>query len=508
MASNTSLPSLFSNSSQWISQYNLGSSSYCNPATFANVDFPNVKILDFTANAQGNYTFLPGPFAAPPYNEPIPDLNFCNVTITYEHPGWNDSIVTNIFLPTEWNGRYMGNGGAGYLTGGSGLLAFGIMENLKNGFACATTDGGHISDMMALSGPTSPWALTGPGYVNWPLFIDFAYVSLHDMNVFSKAVIAEFYKQPAKYSYWSGGSQGGRQGHLMAQKYPEDFDGILALLPAINWIEFAHSIAWPLFIMDSIGEYPAPCELDAITKAAIEACDALDGVEDGLISRPGLCTFEAKTVIGKTVDCDGGPLKISEAAATVAQATWDGPRSSTGEFQWYGYLRGADISAPFLPASTTCKVDNSTGIRTCEAASNALAQAWYNSWVLKDNSGTIRNITHEKFDELLHQSRQEYKSAIDTSDPDLSGWKKRGGKMITWHGTYPLPSSPYQSPQTTHPPLPPTKKVPSTNHPSPSRPLRRPHPDKRDSRILRPRSRARLRGARLLPLLPRARHRA
>ena len=204
MSSTASLPSLFSNSAEWLTRYTAGNSTYCSPSTFVNVGFPSIDIVSLTAEPRNNYTFVPSVFSPPPNDKPLPGLNFCNVTITYTHPGWNDTIVTNIFLPTTWNGRYMATGGGGWATGGSAMLAFLAIPELSQNFAVSTTDGGHTSDALALSGPTSPWALSSPGNVNWPLLVDFAYVALHDMAVLSKSVIADFYEQPAKYSYWAG----------------------------------------------------------------------------------------------------------------------------------------------------------------------------------------------------------------------------------------------------------------------------------------------------------------
>ncbi|CAO2655638.1 Nn.00g044410.m01.CDS01 [Neocucurbitaria sp. VM-36] len=433
MSSTSWLPSLFTNSEQWVSRYTSGNWT-CSPSSFATVDLPNIEVLTLTAEPRDNYTYVP----PPPYDqsfEPTPGLNFCNLTVSYTHPGWNDTIVTSIFLPTQnWNGRYQAHGGGGMVTGGSGTLFAGIMTALAEGFAVSTTDGGHISDGIALGGSESPWTLTSPGNVNWPLLIDFASLALHEMAVLSKAAVQDFYEESPKYSYWFGGSQGGRQGQMFSQQYPKDFDGIVALFPAINWNQLAAQIAWPVFVMDKAGIYPPPCETNAITEAAIAACDPLDGVEDGLISRPGLCTFDAHSVVGKAIDCEGAPSNISEGAAIIAQATWDGPRSSTGEFYWYGYLRGSNISQPGTPAGTSCTVDNSTGVRTCEANAFLIGQVWYNYWVQKYADASIRNITHEEWDDLVYASTQEYESVLGTSNPDLSRFKRAGGKMITWHG--------------------------------------------------------------------------
>lgn len=320
------------------------------------------------------------------------------------------------------------------MTGGSDALFYGILPALAEGFAVSTTDGGHVSDFIALAGSTSPWALAAPGNVNWPLLLDFSYVSLHEMAVLSKAAVQAFYGEPTKYSYWFGGSTGGRQGHMYAQRYPTDFDGIVALFPALSLLQLLALVAWPVFVMDKEGVYPPTCETNAITVAAVQACDPLDGVEDGLISRPDLCTFNAHSVVGKEIDCRGKPSTISKGAAIVAQATWDGPRSATGEFQWYGYLRGTNISVARTPAATTCTTANRTHAQTCEAAPFLMGQVWFNYWVQKHPDATIRNITHERWDDLVYASIQEYDSAYGTADPNLSRFKRAGGKMIAWHG--------------------------------------------------------------------------
>jgi pimeloyl-ACP methyl ester carboxylesterase len=437
------LPSLFSNSEQWLNRYASGNGTHCSPVSFASVRLPNIQVVALTAEPRENYTYYPpDPVPGGFENATVHGLNFCNITVTYTHPGWNDTIVTSIFLPTKnWNGRYQAHGGGGWLTGGSGTLVSGIMTSLGDGFSVSTTDGGHVSDTTSLEGLASPWALSSPGNVNWPLLIDFASLALHEMADLSKSAIKALFDEPQKYSYFYGGSQGGRQGHMFAQRYPEDFDGIVALFPAINWTPLMALIAWPVFVMDKEGVYPPACEINAITVAAIEACDPLDGVVDGIISRPGLCTFNAHSVVGKKIDCEGTASTISEGAAIVTQATWDGPRSSTGEFQWYGYLRGSNISAPGSVAATTCTVDNSTGIQSCKVAPSDVlfGQTWFDYWVQKYANATIRNITHEQWDDLLHASYQEYESVMDTSESDLSRFKRAGGKMITWHGLQDIP---------------------------------------------------------------------
>ncbi|KAI1880437.1 hypothetical protein JX265_002058 [Neoarthrinium moseri] len=415
---------------QWLLQSSMGSADRCSPAGITLPDITGVSVLSIEALDERNYTYVPGPFAAGlADSNPIPDLNFCNVTVTYTHPGWHDTINVNILLPTnDWNGRFAGFGGGAFTTGGGMLAEFLMMPIMATGFATATTDGGHTTDVLGPELYEPSWALTSPGNVNWPLLMDFASVALHDTATIGKAVAEAFYGTAPMYSYFHGGSTGGRQGHMLAQRYPQDYDGIIALFPAINWVRFFFANYWPIFVMDQMRTYPQPCELDAITAAAVSACDKLDGLEDGIISREDLCDFNPYEVVGTKIHCNSVEATVSSAAADVIQKTWDGPRSSTGEFQWYGFGKGTNLTQPITgPIQVRCNEDSS-----CTAELN---DVWVRYWVKKDPSFDMRKITHQEWDELVHASINEYDSVIGTSDPDLSAFKKRGGKMVNWHGT-------------------------------------------------------------------------
>lgn len=407
-----------------------GSVGRCSQAGLSLPNITGLSILAIEALDQRNYTYVPGPFAAGlPDPRPFSGLHFCNVTVTYTHPGWHDVINVNIRLPTDdWNGRFAGIGGGALTTGGGDLAEFMMMPIMAEGFATATTDGGHSTDVLGPELNDPLWALTSPGHVNWPLLMDFASVALHDTATIGKAVAEVFYGNAPNHSYFFGGSTGGRQGLMLAQRYPGDYDGIIALFPAINWDKFWWSSPWPTFVMDQMRTYPRPCEFDAITAAAIAACDKLDGLEDGIISRVDLCDFDPKSMVGEQIQCDAAGATVSSAAAEIIQKAWDGPRSSTGESQWYGYSKGTKLTQPLTgPIQIKCDDEGS-----CRPQSNSV---WARYWVKKDPSFDISKITHQEWDELFHASVNEYASIIGTSDPDLSAFKRRGGKMITWHGT-------------------------------------------------------------------------
>ncbi|KAH9212378.1 Tannase/feruloyl esterase [Leptodontidium sp. 2 PMI_412] len=300
---------------------------------------------------------------------------------------------------------------------------------VADGFAVATTDGGHtITDHLGYD--DAKWGLKSPGNVDWYTFLDFAYVGLHDMARIGKFATEPYYGTPPSRSYFYGASTGGRQGLMFAQKYPKDFDGIVSIFPAINWARFILSNIWPQFVMNRLGVYPPGCELDAFTNAAISACDQLDGVIDGIISLPGLCTFDPHVVVGKSFDCDGIESVFTSAGADVAEAAWSGPRSSTGEFQWYGLSKDATLgSAGIGVATTSCQKDG-----TCKGVPFVISTSWVKYWLTKDPDFDISKITHEEWDELQNASITEFQSAIDTADPDLSQFRKTGGKILAWHG--------------------------------------------------------------------------
>ena len=201
----------------------------CNPNEIASPNYPGITIMNLSASSVLNYstsTTTDGEYVA----MNLTNLNFCNVTVTYTHPGENDTIHVQVWLPLSgWNGRFQGTGGGGFSTGvGSDVLA----PAINAGFAAANTDGGHPSEDFFSA---ADWAWVSPHNVNEYLLQDFAGVSLHEMAVIGKQVIESVYATKAKYSYWNGCSTGGRQGLMMAQRYPEDYDGILANAPAINW---------------------------------------------------------------------------------------------------------------------------------------------------------------------------------------------------------------------------------------------------------------------------------
>lgn len=344
---------------------------------------------------------------------------YCDVTVTLTHPGDGDHAKVRTWLPASgWNGRFQGLGGSAYLAGDNGV---GLGNAVKSGYAAVSTDAG-VGDALDTS-----WALNSNGQVNTALLKNFASRSEHEAAVVGKEVVAGIYGKGPAYSYFTGCSTGGREGYMEAQSHPGDYNGILADAPAVNWDEFEVATLWPQVVMNNEKTYPTTCEFDAFTSAAVKACDPLDGVRDGLIEDPNRCDFDPRELVGAKVECDGKELTITAADATVVRKIWDGPRTPSGRKLWSGVPVGADLSG--LAGTTAPDADGNVAGSPFQVPAD-----WVKLWVAKDPSLDISKITYSRFTQLFQQSEAEYDKVIGTDDPDLSGFRKAGGKLLTWHG--------------------------------------------------------------------------
>jgi hypothetical protein len=362
---------------------------------------PGAQVLSVSGVERHDYTVPPGPGNP----EPIAMPPFCEVVVTLTHPGANDVVTVEVWLPlTTWNGRFQGTGGGGYAAGFfDATLAPAALE----GYAAASTDAGVSMD----PGDPSTWA-------NDPeLLTNFASRSLHDMAVAGKALTTEFYGQPPAYAYWNGCSTGGRQGLMSAQRYPTDYDGIVATAPAINWTRFIVAEQWPQVVMSNADNYPTPCELDAFANAAVAACDNIDKVIDGVIGSPALCDYNPHALVGKKIVCEGQEVTITQADAAVVAKIWAGPGV------WSGLPKGTSF---WGIAGTT--PDGTAG------QPFPISDNWIKHFLLRDPNYDTSTLTYKDWYRLFAQSYREYGNTIDTSNPNLTAFRAAGGKIITWHG--------------------------------------------------------------------------
>ncbi|KAI1389666.1 tannase and feruloyl esterase [Hypoxylon trugodes] len=399
----------------------------CTTSTFSTLTLFGAEILSVDANPVTNYNFdVPTGWR---YSQPavnVQDAGFCNVTVTYTHPGKNDTISIETWLPTadDWNGRLQALGGGGWVAGRFALTYGGMAGAIHDGYATVTTDAG-VPDA---SFPT--WAVLSPGNLDLVSLDNLGHASLNDAAAVAKDVIQRYYGRGPSYSYWNGCSNGGRQASVLAQQYPTAYDGIIAAAPALYWAELLMATSWPVFYMDLTGQYPYGCELTRITTLAVAACDELDGVRDGLIAEPEECrrVFSPKDYIGTVFNCSntGQNMELSSTAVSVAEAMWDGPTYSNGEFMWYGFEIGSDLSTV---ASTICTEDH-----VCAPATQDMPFYIYQTFVLKDFSANVTKLTHSQFDSMYRSLKRAFSSSMAATESNIIDFRESGGKMITYHG--------------------------------------------------------------------------
>lgn len=325
---------------------------------------------------------------------------FCRVAATLR-PTKDSVIKFEVWLPTAaaWNIKFMavGNGAQG------GQIFYHKMGlPLTLGYAIASTDTGHEGDRNDAS-----YSLGHPEKV-----IDFGYRSIHEMTVKSKAIIAAYYSRNAKFSYWNGCSTGGRQGLADMQRYPGDFDGVIAGAPANN----PHAPALRLWITQAVhkdaASYIPPEKFPVIHRAVLQACDTNDGVRDGVIEDPRRCTFDLQTITCKGPD---RPDCLNFSQAEAARKIY-GPvlNPRTGEKIYPGFEPGSELGWGFSAGQEPPK-------RTVEDLQNR---------VFKDPNWDYKTFNFDS-DVLLLEREGKDRDAID---PNLKPFFKRGGKLLQYHG--------------------------------------------------------------------------
>lgn len=324
-------------------------------------------------------------------------------------PSSDSHIEIEIWLPDSWNGKFqaVGNGGwAGNISYGNGLPQPGISRSmssaLKEGYATASTDTGH-------KGGTASFAPGHPEKLK-----DFAYRAVHQMTVSSKAIIRAFYGVGPKFAYWNGCSTGGRQGLIEAQRFPEDYDGIVAGAPANYW---THLLAVHIWAAQAIHEgQPGNLsreKLELLHAAVLRACDTIDGVKDGVLQDPTRCKFDPAVL-----ECKGseGPDCLTPAQVEGARKMYSGainPR--TGQQIYPGLLPGSELGW-----------DPVKGMQSFPIAEN-----YFQYLVFKDPHWDYRTMN---FDTDIGRTDQTDHGLITAIDPNLQPFFAHLGKLMQYHG--------------------------------------------------------------------------
>ena len=334
----------------------------------------------------------------------------CRVTAINTHPPAGDTVRIWIGLPTSnWNGRFLGTGGGGF----SGGNAAGVNQPVAQGYAAGATDTGH-------EGGSGSFALDTNGKLNWQAIRDNGHIGIHEMTVTGKALTEALYGVAPRYSYFNGCSTGGRQGLMEAQRYPQDYNGIVSGAPAINWPKLMMQSLWGSVQENAAGNPVPTCKLAAATTAAISACDATDGVKDGVIEDPTRCNFDPKSLLGiQAGDCGA----FTQADVDIIKKLWQGPTREDGSFIWYGQPPGADLAALAATRGTPLAAQGFT-----------FTVDWLRYWITQNPQFDWKTITPAAYQHFWDQSVEQYGLVIGTDNPDLSAFRDHGGKLIVWHG--------------------------------------------------------------------------
>jgi feruloyl esterase len=329
---------------------------------------------------------------------------FCRVAATL-NPSTDSDIRIEVWFPVEaWNGKYRGQGNGGF----AGSIAFDAMAAaVKLGYATAGTDAGH-------TGNDATWALGHPEKV-----VDFGWRAIHEMTVKAKAIVQEYFGSAPKQSYFSSCSNGGREALMEAQRFPADYDGIIAGAPANYWTRLLTAgMLLQGVILDGDGYIP-PRKLPAITARVMAACDAKDGVTDGLLNDPRHCQFDPAVLLCKGADSDNC---LTEAQVRALQTIYAGAIDAGGRLYFPGYMPGSE------DAGWDTWI---TGPMPRRSAGYFFGSQFFANMVYGKAGWDYRTFNFAEAGKLAETRTA---AALNSIDPDLKAFKARGGKLIIYHG--------------------------------------------------------------------------
>jgi feruloyl esterase len=326
-------------------------------------------------------------------------------------PTSRSRIGFELWLPVSgWDGRIEMVGNGGY----SSQMRLDELSRLaRSGTAAVATDTGHQGDGLEF------------GFDDTDAIADWGYRAVHESIVNAKALVARFYERPAKFSYFVGCSTGGHQGLMEAQRFPADFDGVLAGDPGNNRTNLNFGFLWQFLANHPIGDnnHPilSPEDLKLVNKAAVDKCDTLDGVRDGIITDPRSCNFDPASLRcgGRTDRC------LSDTQISALKKMYGGARrEDNGSVVYPGWPVGSES----VEGGGGWQIYWANPQKQTEPQRVDFFRRWafgdpnWNWWPFDWSKGV--NLAHKKMGPL-----------VDAVDPDLTAFRRRGGKLIVYQGT-------------------------------------------------------------------------
>jgi hypothetical protein len=364
---------------------------------------PNTEI-QFAEHAAAATMLGPGGFL-------VKTPAFCRVggIIT---PVSDSEIHFEVWMPEAgWNGKFRATGNGGF----AGSINYSEMAAaLRDGYATASTDTGHRAN-----GIDADWALGHPEKIR-----DFGFRAIHEMTVKAKGVIEAFYGDAPKRSYFASCSNGGRQALMEAQRFPDDYDGILAGAPANYWTHLliTNFYASGKPMLENPASYIPKEKIPAIAKAVLAACDAADGLKDGILSDPTACHFDPATIVCKGAADSDECLTPPQAASL--QRIYEGARNGDGQVIFPGYEPGGEDGGGGWSGWIT-------GAKPGLAAGVLFSEGFQRDMVFSNAGWTYKQTNLAN---ALDAADTKMAGTLNSTDANLKAFQAHGGKLIIYHG--------------------------------------------------------------------------
>ena len=327
-------------------------------------------------------------------------------------------IGVTIWFPDDWNGRFLMVGGGGYVGNipGPGTA-------VDRGFAVASTDTGHKSD-----GTDARWALQ-----NIERQVNFAYLAVHRTAETAKYLVHEYYSRDAHHAYFAGCSTGGRQGLMEAQRFPDDFDGVVSGAPVFDWTRVLAA-----GVKNAQAAFPDPASLakpivtadnlKLVQDSVLKTCDALDGVADGVVDDPTACRFDLATVAACANDAQAADC-LTRAQRSAIQRVY-APLIDDNGVVYEGQPVGAEAAAGAWQTWITGneRAFAATGQPTLGFA---FTTQFFKNFVFADASWDYAKYDVAK--NWRHDTRV-HTPLMNAENPDLTAFRAHQGKLLLWHG--------------------------------------------------------------------------
>ncbi len=364
----------------------------------ASLTLPNVTITLAQAVGAGGFTQPDARGGRGGQNDAANLPAFCRVAATLK-PSSDSDIKIELWMPaSNWNGKFQAVGN-GAFTGN--IVYPAMMTALARGYAVSSTDTGHV-------GGSASFALGHPEKL-----IDFGWRSVHEMTATSKKIIAGYYDGAPKLSYWNGCSAGGRQGMAEAQRFPADFDGIIAGAPGLDWTGRAAQAVRVSQALQNEAARLSRAKAQLVHTAVLEACDAQDGVKDGVVGDPTRCKFDPGVLQCKGAD---EASCLTPAQVSTARMLYSAQLNPKTKRETAGLQPGSELGWTDMGWS---------------ASAQATGLDQFRFLVFKDPSWTV-----DKFnaDADIARAEDTDNNTINALDPNLKPFIDRGGKLIQYHG--------------------------------------------------------------------------